>query len=241
MRYTLAVASVAVGLGIGIGVLIGWRTAEHPPVPEGIEKQAPTQPDTPLQKKDIPPKPVAEKPGVEIPLAEIYATSGQFGLKSFPTGYEEVEKDLKELTKRLETYAVPTAFHVSAFTAASALEKTLQVFSRGKETRFILRTLEPEWEKRSGVLPPLWAVLYLGTQAHTPYWSLTSVVQKDSEVVIKYKGKDGLIVSGDREDGIAPHCYWIPLKPVPPGNLTIRVFDETWNFDALLIRTRIIK
>jgi hypothetical protein len=240
MRYTLAVASGAVGLGIGIGLLIGWRTAEQLP-PVVIEYKAPVQPAAPPPKKDSPPLPPAEKPGVSIPLSEIYTTTRQPGMKSFPTGYEEVEKDLKGLTKRLETYAVPTTFHVAAFTAASALDKTLQVFTQGKETRFILGTLEPEWEKRSGVLPPLWVFLYLGTQAHCPYWSLTSVVQKDSELVIKYEGKDGLIVSGDIEDGIAPHCYWIPLKPVPPGSLTIRVFDESWKHDALLIRTRLIK
>jgi hypothetical protein len=232
MRYTLAVASIAAGLGVGGGLLIGWRTADPPP-PVVIEKEVPSQPSPP-PKKDNPPTPAAEEPGVAIPLSEIYSTVAQQGMKHFPTSDEEVEKDLKELTRRLEAYAVPTAFHVAAYTAASALDKTLRVFTQGKETRFILRTLEPEWEKRSGVLPQLWAFLYLGTQGHIPYWSLTSVVQKDSELVIKYKGKDGEIVHPEGE--VRPHCYWIPLKPVAPGVITIRVFDESHRQDTLLIR-----
>jgi hypothetical protein len=237
MRYTLAVASVAAGLGVGGGLLIGWRTAYQPP-PVVIEKEMPPQP-TPAAKKDSVPKQLAEKPGVEIPLSEIYTTSGQHGMKVFPTSNEEVEKDLKELTKRLEQFDVPTTFHVAAYTAASALDKTVQVFTRGKETRFILRTLEPEWEKPSDVLPPLWVFLSLGTQNHSPYWWLTSVVQKDLELVIRYNGKDGQAQVPEGE--VRPHCYWIPLKPIAPGKLTIRVFDELRNQDAILIRARLIK
>jgi hypothetical protein len=229
MRYTLAVAGLAAGLGVGGGLLIGWRTADHPPVV--IEKEMQQQ-QIPPPKKDSVPKPPVEKPGVEIALSEIYSTVLQKGMKQFPKGYEEVDKDLKELTKRLEKYDVPTTFHVAAFTAASALDKTVQVFTKGKGTRYVLRTLERDGTETSKVLPPVWVFLYLGTRSDSPYWMLTSVVQKESELVIKYQKKEL-----DQPEGEAdPHCYWIPLKPVSPGFITIRVFYEDHGHEMLLIR-----
>jgi hypothetical protein len=155
-------------------------------------------------------------------------------MKHFPTSYGEVEKDLKELTTRLDTYDVPTTFHVAAYTAASALDKTLQVFTKGKGTTLVPRTLERDGMPKSKVLPPVWAFLYLGTRGNAPYWGITSVVQKDSELVVKYKD---LHIFTHPEGGVDdPHCYWIPLKPMSPGVITIRVYSESYGCDTVLIR-----
>jgi hypothetical protein len=233
MRYTLAVASVAAGLGVGGGLLLGWRTADQP-LPVVIEKEVPPQP-IPPPKKDSVPKLPAEKPGVEIPFSEIYSTVAQEGMKRFPKGYEEVEKDLKELTKRLQKYDVPTTFHVAAYTAASALDKTVQVFTKGKGTRYVLRPLELDGTEASNVLPPVWVFLYLGARGSSPYWEITSVVQKDSELVINYRD-----IERDHQEGsVDPHCYWIPLKPMSPGFITIRVFYEGHVHEMLLIQANL--
>lgn len=217
MRYTLVIASLAAGLGLTAGLLIGWRTADRPatPTPEP-EAKHPAEQNIAPPKMDAPGKGEKEE-GTLIPLSEIYSPTGQRHLIKF-TGDSnpESKREFEALAKRLEGSLAPVAFiTASSLTAESALSDALEVFTRNWSITTVFR--------RGGDEPvKLWAFVYLGTMSHAPFWEISEVRQRESELAVGYWSHAG--VTGI-ETKVVPHCYWIPLKAPSRGGFKIRLIN----------------
>jgi hypothetical protein len=229
MRSKLLVAIGAALLGLGAGWLLGRA-------PKPVDGEDRAKPDA-LAEANVPPMPPPRIPdvanltpaSVAIPLTSIYSVIPQNGLKSLNRDRdEEFARVCDQFDKRLETLAFRTAFLVQVPTIYGAVGDTLETLNgRGTEHHFLL---SQEWGRES-----VWAVLFLGNLLDNHEIAVTSAVFAANELVVTYR--DAQLPETTRRS--FPHLYWVPLPPVQPGTLTLRLRDGDTKLDVLVVRTTI--
>jgi hypothetical protein len=242
MRSKLLLATCTALLGLVVGWLIGRPPAAKPETTDTAAKPPAEQPEAKVPVMPPPRKPgpewfnTATRVGKPIPLAEVYGTTGQTGLKAVPFRRDpESKEEYEELRTRLQQLGCPLIFVVRAATVHAALTETLDVLTRNGLTDEVAnrgadKPGEPE-------VTSFWCFVYLGTAAGGRSWAIDGVSLAEGQLTVRYSTPLTFLQFPPSTPVI--HAYWIPLGRLHPGTFILRVQEREGEADTFSRRVRI--
>lgn len=153
----------------------------------------------------------------KVPLASIYSTSHQKGLKWIERGRGDnaFPNHMRELYQQSTRIGASNVFLARGDDIAAAVKATWEVFTRWQSAS---KPVSADWRSKS---EQYWLVVYLGVEgSDPPEWLVSSVIVSGKEIQLIYTSP------GSSVQDLHPYFVWVPLGKLGTGTYTLEMFDE---------------